>query len=126
MLFEVGVAGELDGVAADVQRAPDVGGEGRDFSRQELDRILSHYRLEFLQALADDLVDLSGGVRLKDHATVADPRNDFRKQPVGQVHCIRNSDHYQMRGVLMRPVEDIIQQLLIACKEVIQLVQDYY
>lgn len=73
-----------------------------------------------------DLFDLTALVVPEDESLVADSGVDFGRELVGEVGGVGDRYYDQLALPLLRPLEDIVEHLLVPGLEVVDLVQDDY
>lgn len=65
------------------------------------------------------------GVGFEDEAFVAHPRGYFRQQSFGEVHGVGDDDGAKFGAGQVAPLEQVVQNVLISCVQVVYLV-DYH
>ena len=115
----------LDRPPTDVQRLACVAQHRRDLPRAELDRVVIEHAIETAQPRLEDLAELLVVVGLEREPVLAEPRPDLGGEVLlGQIHRVGDGDDDEARVRLGRPVEKIVDDVVLLGEELIDLVDE--
>lgn len=108
--------------SAHTQRLSDVRRNRCDLLPDVVDRRCRKRLLLLLQPLVDYRLDLRAEVRLEYQSVASQPRLDLRLQLLWEVHRVRYHYHRQLRLLVGRPVDQVVEDLLVRGHQVVTLV----